>query len=121
MRSDFHAEATDGGARAGSVTTPGGPFRTPCFMPVGTRGAVRHLSSMDLADLGAEVVLANTYHLMLRPGADVVRDLGGLGAFAAWTASPSRTRVATRSSPCSPGSTTTGRYSGRRTTGAPTA
>ena len=54
MRSDFLPVATDGGARAGSVTTPGGPFRTPCFMPVGTRGAVRHLSSTDLADLGAE-------------------------------------------------------------------
>ncbi len=84
MRSDFLPEAVDGAARAGSVTTPGGSFRTPCFMPVGTRGAVRHLSSTDLADLGAEVVLANTYHLMLRPGADVIRDLGGLGAFAAW-------------------------------------
>ncbi|MBC8364746.1 MAG: tRNA guanosine(34) transglycosylase Tgt [Actinobacteria bacterium] len=84
MRSDFLPEATDGGARAGSATTPGGTFRTPCFMPVGTRGAVRHLSSTDLADLGAHVVLANTYHLMLRPGTDIVRDLGGLGAFAAW-------------------------------------
>ena len=53
-------------------------------MPVGTRGAVRHLSSVDLADLGVEVVLANTYHLMLRPGVEVVRRHGGLGAFAAW-------------------------------------
>jgi len=84
VRSDFLPEAVDGAARAGSVTTPGGSFRTPCFMPVGTRGAVRHLSSTDLTDLGAEVVLANTYHLMLRPGADIIRDLGGLGAFAAW-------------------------------------
>ena len=68
----------------GFVVVAGGRFRTPCFMPVGTRGAVRHLSSVDLADLGAEVVLGNTYHLMLRPGADVVRRLGGLGRFAAW-------------------------------------
>ena len=53
-------------------------------MPVGTRGAVRHLSSIDLSQLGAEVILANTYHLMLRPGSDVVRSLGGVGPFASW-------------------------------------
>ncbi len=84
MRSEFRLSATDGGARTGTVTTPRGTFTTPCFMPVGTRGAVRHLSSVDLADLGVEVVLANTYHLMLRPGVEVVRRHGGLGAFAAW-------------------------------------
>ncbi len=84
MRAGFTLEAADGGARAGRVDTPGGSFSTPCFMPVGTRGAVRHLSSADLADLGVEVVLANTYHLMLRPGADVVRRLGGLRGFTGW-------------------------------------
>jgi queuine tRNA-ribosyltransferase len=78
-------EATDGAARAGTVTSPRGTFRTPCFMPVGTRGAVRAASSADLEDLGFEVVLANTYHLMLRPGADVVEQFGGVGAFAGWT------------------------------------
>lgn len=77
-------EATDGAARAGVVTTGRGTFRTPCFMPVGTRGAVRAVSSTDLGDLGAEVVLANTYHLMLRPGADVVAELGGVHGFASW-------------------------------------
>jgi len=77
-------EATDGRARAGTVTTRRGTFRTPCFMPVGTRGAVRTLSSADLEDLGAEIILGNTYHLMLRPGADVVAGLGGIGRFAAW-------------------------------------
>ena len=77
-------EATDGAARAGVVTTARGTFRTPCFMPVGTRGAVRAVSSSDLEDLGAEVVLANTYHLMLRPGADVVDELGGVHGFASW-------------------------------------
>ena len=77
-------EATDGAARAGVVTTARGTFRTPCFMPVGTRGAVRAVSSSDLEDLGAEVVLANTYHLMLRPGADVVDELGGIHGFASW-------------------------------------
>ena len=84
MKATFNEEANSDGARTGRVQTPRGSFNTPCFMPVGTRGAVRHLSSLDLAELGAEVVLANTYHLMLRPGADVIRDLGGLGAFAAW-------------------------------------
>src|SRR5438132_428322 len=68
--------AADGTARAGTVTTPRGTFRTPCFMPVGTRGSVRTLSSADLEDLGVEVMLANTYHLMLRPGATP----GGAGA-----------------------------------------
>ncbi len=77
-------DGTDGAARAGVVTTARGTFRTPCFMPVGTRGAVRAVSSADLEDLGAEIVLANTYHLMLRPGADVVDELGGIHGFASW-------------------------------------
>lgn len=77
-------EATDGAARAGRVETPRGSFRTPCFMPVGTRGSVRALSSADLEALGAEVMLSNTYHLMLRPGAEVVAQLGGVHGFAAW-------------------------------------
>ncbi len=79
MRAEFTASAIDGGARSGTVRVPGGTFRTPCFMPVGTRGAVRHLSSVDLAELGAEVVLGNTYHLMLRPGAEVIRARRGTG------------------------------------------
>jgi queuine tRNA-ribosyltransferase len=78
-------EATDGAARAATVTTPRGRFRTPCFMPVGTRAAVRTLTAADLEALGAEVVLANTYHLMLRPGADVVAGVGGLHRFMGWT------------------------------------
>src|SRR5438270_7416931 len=76
--------ATDGRARTGTVTTARGSFRTPCFMPVGTRGAVRTLSSADLEELGVELALANTYHLMLRPGVDVVARLGGLHRFMAW-------------------------------------
>jgi queuine tRNA-ribosyltransferase len=75
---------TDGGARTGSVTTVRGSFRTPCFMPVGTRAAVRTLTSTDLEELGAEVVLGNTYHLMLRPGAELIAELGGLHRFADW-------------------------------------
>ncbi|MEZ5141922.1 MAG: tRNA guanosine(34) transglycosylase Tgt [Acidimicrobiales bacterium] len=77
--------ATDGAARTGSVRTPRGRFTTPCFMPVGTRAAVRTLASDDLERLGAEVVLANTYHLMLRPGAETIAALGGLHGFSAWS------------------------------------
>jgi len=75
----------DGSARAGSVHTARGTYAIPAFMPVGTRGAVKALDSLDLAALGAEVVLANTYHLMLRPGAEVVADLGGLHRFTGWS------------------------------------
>lgn len=77
-------ETTSGAARAGTITTPRGSFPTPCFMPVGTRGSVRTLSSADLDALGVDVVLGNTYHLMLRPGADVVDELGGLHGFSGW-------------------------------------
>jgi queuine tRNA-ribosyltransferase len=76
--------ATDGSARTGTITTPRGILPTPLFMPVGTRGAVKALSSADLEDLGIPLVLGNTYHLMLRPGADVVADLGGLHGFMDW-------------------------------------
>ncbi len=79
-----HIEATDGSARATTVTTLRGTFETPLFMPVGTRGAVRTLSAADLEDLGIEVMLANTYHLMLRPGEDIVAELGGLHDFMDW-------------------------------------
>jgi len=77
-------DATDRAARTTTVTTARGSFATPCFMPVGTRAAVRTLSSEDLADLGVEVALANTYHLMLRPGTDVVAGVGGLHSFWGW-------------------------------------
>lgn len=81
----FQITARDGAARAGVVTTGRGTYRTPVFMPVGTRGAVRTLSSADLEALGVEAVLANAYHLMLRPGADVVARLGGIHRFASWS------------------------------------
>ncbi len=76
--------ARDGNARTGVATTHRGSYETPCFMPVGTRGAIKYLSARDYADLGARIVLGNTYHLMLRPGADIVQKFGGLGAFAGW-------------------------------------
>lgn len=77
-------EATDGDARATTITTHRGQIRTPCFMPVGTRGSVRAVDAADLGPLGSQVVLANTYHLMLKPGADVVAALGGLHRFTGW-------------------------------------
>ncbi|MCU1502483.1 MAG: tgt, partial [Ilumatobacteraceae bacterium] len=80
----FELVATDGAARTGVGVTARGTYRTPCFMPVGTRGAIKYLSAADYDRLGAEIVLGNTYHLMLRPGADVVARFGGLGSFAGW-------------------------------------
>ncbi|MFM7892645.1 MAG: tRNA-guanine transglycosylase, partial [Actinomycetota bacterium] len=76
--------ATDGAARAGIVTLARGTYVTPTFMPVGTRGAVKYLSASDYEQLGAQIVLGNTYHLMLRPGADTVARFGGVAAFAGW-------------------------------------
>lgn len=80
----FETEAIDGTARAGIATTARGSYTTPLFMPVGTRGAIKYLSADDYATVGAQVVLGNTYHLMMRPGADVVAHFGGLGRFAGW-------------------------------------
>lgn len=76
--------ARDGDARTGVATTHRGSYETPCFMPVGTRGAIKYLSARDYSELGARIVLGNTYHLMLRPGADIVQRFGGLGSFAGW-------------------------------------
>lgn len=80
----FRVTATAGRARCGLLETPHGPVGTPAFMPVGTRGTVRALDARDLAEAGTQIVLANTYHLMLRPGAEVVASLGGLHRFMAW-------------------------------------
>jgi len=76
--------ATDGAARTGRVHTARGSYPVPAFMPVGTKGSVKALDSADLDALEVGVVLANTYHLMLRPGADVVAALGGLHRFTGW-------------------------------------
>ena len=80
----FTLEATEGAARAGTFTTPHGHVRTPCFMPVGTQGTVKSVSPDELEGLGASMILANTYHLYLRPGHELVRELGGLHAFMRW-------------------------------------
>ena len=81
---EFRIAATNGAARAGQLTLPHGEVETPCFMPVGTQGTVRALSPNDLRAAGASLVLANTYHLHVRPGEDVVGRLGGLHRFMGW-------------------------------------
>ena len=81
---DFALEATDGAARAGTFSTPHGDVSTPVFMPVGTLGAVKAVSPDELSGLGASMILANTYHLYLRPGHDLIDELGGLHAFMRW-------------------------------------
>ncbi len=78
------AGEASGGPRAGRLTTPHGAVETPAFIPVGTRATVKGVLPEPLRTIGVQIVLANTYHLMLRPGTDVVRDLGGLHAVMAW-------------------------------------
>jgi len=77
-------EAEDGAARAGRLTTPHGAVNTPTFMPVATYGAVRGIAAQDLAGIGAQILLANTYHLHERPGDELIGDLGGLHGFTGW-------------------------------------
>jgi len=80
----FRRLARDGAARRGRVTTAHGSFETPAFMPVGTAGTVKGLTPEQVAATGAEIILGNTYHLMLRPGAERVARLGGLHRFMNW-------------------------------------
>ena len=80
----FDLIATDGAARTGRLTTPHGPVRTPAFMPVGTAGAMKGVHWREVRDAGADIVLGNTYHLMLRPGAERIAALGGLQTFTGW-------------------------------------
>jgi queuine tRNA-ribosyltransferase len=80
----FSLEAVDGRARAGRIRCAHGEVSTPAFMPVGTQAAVKGMTPEELYDLGVEIVLANTYHLHLRPGADVIAGLGGLHGFMHW-------------------------------------
>src|SRR5512141_1734884 len=80
----FQLLKTDGAARRGEIVTPHGRVQTPAFMPVGTQGTVKGLTPQDVRATGAEIVLGNTYHLMLRPGAERIAALGGLHAFMQW-------------------------------------
>ena len=81
----FELLATDGKARRGVVRTSRGDVRTPAFMPVGTAGTVKAMYMEQVRALGADIILGNTYHLMLRPGAELVAQLGGLHAFGGWS------------------------------------
>ncbi|HEX2908572.1 MAG TPA: tRNA guanosine(34) transglycosylase Tgt [Phototrophicaceae bacterium] len=80
----FEIVKTQANARAGILHTPHGPIPTPVFAPVGTQGTVKAVPPRDLHELGAALILANTYHLHLRPGDELIRDLGGLHSFMAW-------------------------------------
>ena len=84
MTFPFHIHATSGTARTGTLSTPRGDIHTPAFMPVGTAGTVKALYMDQVRDAGADIILGNTYHLMLRPGAERVARLGGLHAFSGW-------------------------------------
>ncbi|MCB1328174.1 MAG: tRNA guanosine(34) transglycosylase Tgt, partial [Maritimibacter sp.] len=84
QRFTFSLHATDGAARTGVISTPRGEIRTPAFMPVGTAATVKAMLPESVAATGADILLGNTYHLMLRPGAERVARLGGLHAFMNW-------------------------------------
>ncbi|HEY5819017.1 MAG TPA: tRNA guanosine(34) transglycosylase Tgt [Mesorhizobium sp.] len=81
---EFRLTQTDGSARRGEISMPRGVVRTPAFMPVGTGGTVKAMYLDQVRDLGSDIILGNTYHLMLRPGAERVARLGGLHEFARW-------------------------------------
>src|SRR5580704_14978138 len=80
----FRLTAIDGAARTGEIATPHGVVRTPAFMPVGTQAAIKGVHHDDVRASGADILLANTYHLMLRPSAERVAALGGLHTFMRW-------------------------------------
>ncbi|MDR2685814.1 MAG: tRNA guanosine(34) transglycosylase Tgt [Rickettsiales bacterium] len=84
MSIKFNLKTTDGTARRGEVITAHGTFQTPAFMAVGTAGTVKALTMEQVAATGTEIILGNTYHLMLRPGGDLVADQGGLHKFTGW-------------------------------------
>ena len=85
MSLKFNLIATDGNARRGAVETAHGVFQTPAFMAVGTAATVKALTMAQVADTGTQVILGNTYHLMMRPGGDLVEKMGGLHNFSGWT------------------------------------
>lgn len=80
----FTLQATDGAARAGTLSLPHGAVQTPVFMPVGTQGSVKTLHPAELDELGAQIILGNTYHLWLRPGHELIAEMGGLHDFTTW-------------------------------------
>src|SRR5438552_10333488 len=84
MAFSFELLATDGPARRGRMQTPHGPVETPMFMPVGTQATVKGLTPEQLESAGARIILGNTYHLTLRPGDDLIAEMGGLHRFMGW-------------------------------------
>ena len=84
MTISFNIKNTDGDSRSGFIKTAHGIVNTPVFMPVGTYGAVKGIQPSDLTEIGSEIILSNTYHLMERPGKDIIRELGGLRSFMNW-------------------------------------
>ena len=84
MSISFNIKNIDGAARCGSIKTAHGIVNTPVFMPVGTYGAIKGIQPRDLTEIGSEIILSNTYHLMERPGKDIIRELGGLRSFMNW-------------------------------------
>src|SRR5205085_3117054 len=83
-RFHFSIAATDGKARTGTIAMRRGEIRTPAFMPVGTAATVKAMKPADVRASGADIILGNTYHLMLRPGAERIARLGGLHDFMGW-------------------------------------
>ena len=84
IEAKFKLEAKDGLARAGKITTTRGEISTPVFMPVGTYASVKSVSPKDLEELNAQIILSNTFHLMLRPGVEVIKKHGSLHRFMNW-------------------------------------
>jgi queuine tRNA-ribosyltransferase len=84
MKFDILVQDSETPARLGSIRTPHGTITTPVFMPVGTAGSVKTLTPFELEELGTEIILSNTYHLYLRPGYEVIADMGGLHRFMSW-------------------------------------
>ena len=94
----FSVTAVNGKARRGVMEFPRGRVATPAFMPVGTYGSVKGLNPQQILETGAEIILANTFHLLLRPGTETVRQHGGLHDFMAWRNRSLPTQVASRCS-----------------------
>jgi len=85
LKKNFELLKKDGKARLGILHTPHGDIETPYFMPVGTQGTVKAIFPSDLIKMGTEIILANTYHLYLRPGLDIIKQAGGLHKFINWS------------------------------------
>ena len=81
---DIKHAASDSLARVGTINTPHGPIQTPAFIPVGTKATVKSVLPEAMADLGAQALLSNAYHLYLQPGSDILDEAGGLGEFMNW-------------------------------------